>query len=128
MKVLASALGGVTDKSRSNRAEWVDTVLKFPWGNRDLSRDRELAYLRYVVNLPQPQRGTALMRLLALKPYLPRTSLTRLFGRLLPYSRMHLEGYTKPTEPRQTGMPYTTHTLFSTRKRSRRVMWDYSTP
>ncbi len=120
MRALASESGGVTDRSRSLTPAEAATELLFPWGIQEVSHVRAQAYLRYALNLPQPQRGTALSRLLGLSRYFPRTSLIRVFGRLRPYLRTHLGGYTKPTEPRPTGMPYTTHTLFSTRQPRRR--------
>jgi len=78
MRVLASALGLVTAKSRSQAPVAGDTGLRFPWGVQVASPDlsqlsrRERHFLRYVFSLPQPQRGIAILRLLGIQKYRTR--------------------------------------------------------
>ncbi len=83
---------------------------EFPWGTLDQLHVRELSYLRYVYSLPQPSRGTLILRLLGLKPNFTlrqRMSLIPNFVRLPRFSRTHLAEYMRRIELPQTGARYT---------------------
>lgn len=83
---------------------------EFPWGTQDQLHDRELAYLRYVFSLNQPQQGILILRLLGLKKKFSlrqRMSLIPNFVRLPRFSRTHLAEYMRRIELRQIGARYT---------------------
>lgn len=114
MKELDSALMSLATVLRSNK-ELLDQpiVLTFPWGDQEELAVRELAYLRYVFSLSQPQRGTLILRLLGLQRKFTlrqRMSLIPNFVRLKRFSRMHLVESTRRIALRPTGEQSTTPT------------------